>query len=66
MPLPALGFFETVIRCNRRYPRTSDNNLRTDWNQISICETCTYAFEGGSADEVLAETVFPPPPVNRL
>ncbi len=32
--------------------------FREDWNQISICENCTYAFEGGSYDEVFAETVF--------
>jgi hypothetical protein len=32
--------------------------FRKDWNQISICENCTYAFEGGSYDEAAAETVF--------
>ena len=34
------------------------DQFRNDWNQISICENCTYAFEGGSFDEVMAETVF--------
>ena len=32
--------------------------FREDWNGISICENCTYAFEGGNYDEVIAETVF--------
>ncbi len=32
--------------------------FREDWNQISICRNCTYAFEGGSYDEVFAETIF--------
>lgn len=32
--------------------------FREDWNGISICENCTFAFEGGGYDEVFAETVF--------
>ena len=32
--------------------------FRKDWNQISICENCTYAFEGRSYDEVFADTVI--------
>jgi len=34
------------------------DQFRTDWNKISICENCTYAFEGGNFDEVFVETVF--------
>jgi radical SAM protein with 4Fe4S-binding SPASM domain len=32
--------------------------FRKDWNEISICHNCTYAFEGGNYDEIIAETIF--------
>jgi radical SAM protein with 4Fe4S-binding SPASM domain len=38
--------------------QTMRQQFRKDWNQISICENCTYAFEGGSYDEVFADTVI--------
>ncbi len=36
-----------------------------DWNQISICKDCIYAFEGGSYEEAFAETVLLAEPAMR-
>jgi radical SAM protein with 4Fe4S-binding SPASM domain len=42
----------------RRFRR----QFRADWNQLSLCRECGYAYEGGNCSrETIAEAVFFPP-----
>ena len=49
-----------AIWFGERYQKLRDK-FRTDWQEITLCANCGYAFEGGSCwNETIAEVLFNP------